>query len=283
MSTASSELSIGLRPPGESPFPRDRSGVSPEFGRAPRPAPVLPRSTWYPPVKHVVDFVAAALLLLPAVPVILFAAGVTKLTSSGPAFYWQTRLGRGGRPFLICKIRTMVQDAEAKTGPVWCPGGTDPRVTPWGRFLRRTHLDEFPQLFQVLTGHMSLIGPRPERPEFVRRLEWEVPLYGERLNAKPGVTGLAQLVLPPDADLEDVRRKVRHDLYYIRFMGPWLDAVIIAHTAKLLLKSVLAAFESLRLPRGEVVDRSIADLEPYEDAAPGQLGGPFGLPRREVT
>ncbi|HEX6987536.1 MAG TPA: sugar transferase, partial [Planctomycetaceae bacterium] len=168
----------------------------------------------------------------------------------------------------ICKIRTMVQDAEARTGAVWAQAD-DPRVTPLGRFLRQTHIDEFPQLFQVLAGHMSLVGPRPERPEFVRRLQWEIPRYVDRLVVKPGVTGLAQLVLPADSDLEDVRRKVQHDLYYVRHVGPRLDAVLIVHTAWLLVKTLAAAaIAPFRLPQREAVCCWVAELE-RKDRGPG--------------
>lgn len=216
---------------------------------------------WYPSVKQALDFVAALVLLAVFTPVIVVAACATKLLSRGPALYWQTRLGQDGRPFQICKIRTMVHHAEARTGAVWSTMH-DPRVTPLGRFLRRSHIDEFPQLFQVLAGHMSLVGPRPERPEFVQRLQWEVPDYLERLQVKPGVTGLAQLMLPPDADLDDVRRKVKCDLYYIRHVSLGLDLVIGLHTAWLLMKAVAeTSCAPFRLPSHGDVERLANDRE----------------------
>src|SRR5262249_20621003 len=154
---------------------------------------------WYVPCKTALDFVAAAVLLVFAAPVIALAALLVKLTSRGPAFYTQTRVGRNGRLFTIYKVRTMMHKCESLTGPRWSLPG-DPRVTRGGHFLRVTHLDELPQLVNVLRGDMSLIGPRPERPEFVPELERAVPRYRERLAVLPGVTGLAQVQLPADTD-----------------------------------------------------------------------------------
>jgi lipopolysaccharide/colanic/teichoic acid biosynthesis glycosyltransferase len=153
-----------------------------------------------------------------------------KLTSRGPALYAQRRLGKGGRPYVLYKLRTMTHDCEKKTGPRWSTPG-DPRVTPLGRILRRTHLDELPQLWNILRGEMSLIGPRPERPEFVSALEGALPCYRQRLLVRPGVTGLAQVQLPADTDLQSVRRKLAYDLYYIRMLSPGLDLKIVACTS----------------------------------------------------
>jgi lipopolysaccharide/colanic/teichoic acid biosynthesis glycosyltransferase len=123
----------------------------------------------------------------------------------------------------------MFHDCEKKSGPLWSVPG-DPRITPLGRFLRRTHLDELPQLWNVLCGEMSLVGPRPERPEFVPELERAVPHYRDRLLVRPGVTGLAQVQLPADTDLASVRRKLAYDLYYIRYINVWLDLRLIGCT-----------------------------------------------------
>lgn len=185
---------------------------------------------WYPWVKRGFDLLAAAALLIVALPVLVLAAPLVILTSRGPAFYCQTRVGKHGRTFTLIKLRTMVDNAEALSGPIWSPTD-DPRVTPFGRFLRETHLDELPQLINVLLGQMSLVGPRPERPEFVRGLQHDLPNYLERLNVRPGITGLAQVKLPPDTDLESVRRKLTHDLFYVRHVNPWLDVRILAYTA----------------------------------------------------
>src|SRR5439155_3872848 len=165
--------------------------------------------------KAVLDRVAALALLVLGGPLILVLALLVKLTSRGPAFYTQTRLGRHGVPFTICKLRTMMNKCESLTGPRWSMPG-DPRVTGLGRFLRATHLDELPQLLNVLRGDMSLIGPRPERPEFLPELERACPRYRERLAVRPGVTGLAQVQLPADTNIASVRRKLAYDLYYIR-------------------------------------------------------------------
>lgn len=184
---------------------------------------------WYMPWKGMMDWMGALALLLCLAPVIVLAALVVKLTSRGPAFYRQTRLGKGGRRFLVIKLRTMVHNAEALTGPVWAKK-QDPRVTRFGEFLRFTHVDEFPQLVNVLCRQMSLVGPRPERPEIAHRLEWDLPDYPLRLQVRPGITGLAQVKLPPDNTIEDVRRKLAHDLYYVRHCDPWLDLRILAYT-----------------------------------------------------
>lgn len=172
---------------------------------------------------------AAALMLVPALPLIGVLVIVIRLTSRGPGLYRQRRVGLHGRTFYMCKLRTMRHDAEVGTGAVWA-AHRDPRVTPIGRFLRATHLDELPQLFNVLVGHMNLIGPRPERPEIVPTLAEEIPGYAQRLMVRPGVTGLAQINLPPDVNLDCVRRKLRLDLEYIETANSWLDLRILLCT-----------------------------------------------------
>jgi lipopolysaccharide/colanic/teichoic acid biosynthesis glycosyltransferase len=188
--------------------------------------PSLRGRTFYGSLKVILDFTLSAILLVLSAPLIVLAAVAVKLTSTGPVFYTQVRLGRGGRPFTIFKIRTMVQDCEKQSGAQWSTPG-DPRVTRVGRFLRRTHIDELPQLWNVMRGDMSLVGPRPERPEFVPRLENQIPGYRERLRVRPGVAGLAQVQLPPDTDLDSVQRKLAYDLYYVRRMSLWLDLRIL--------------------------------------------------------
>jgi lipopolysaccharide/colanic/teichoic acid biosynthesis glycosyltransferase len=172
-------------------------------------------------VKLALDFVIALILFVITLPLVLIAMALVKLTSRGPALYLQTRLGRNGRPFTMYKIRTMAHDAE-KDGARWSLPG-DSRVTAVGRWLRKTHIDELPQLWNVLKGDMSLVGPRPERPEFVPQLEQAIPFYRRRLLVRPGVTGLAQVQLPPDSDLASVRIKLAYDLHYVRKAGFWLD------------------------------------------------------------
>jgi lipopolysaccharide/colanic/teichoic acid biosynthesis glycosyltransferase len=160
---------------------------------------------------------------------VLLAALAVKLNSRGPVFYSQVRLGRGGQPYRIYKIRTMYHECESKSGARWSTAG-DPRVTAVGAFLRRTHIDELPQLWNVLRLEMSLVGPRPERPEFVPKLAQAIPGYRERLLVRPGVTGLAQVQLAADSDLSSVRRKLAFDLYYIQNASLSLDLRLILAT-----------------------------------------------------
>ena len=161
------------------------------------------------------DRTVAFLLLIPGLPIMLAVAILLILTSDGPIFYRQRRVGLRGKVFTLLKFRTMIPNAEKKTGPVWT-SVNDPRITKVGKLLRPTHLDELPQLFNVLMGEMMLIGPRPERPEFTVRLAEKIPGYYNRNLITPGVTGLAQMNLPPDSDLESVRRKLTLDLEYIK-------------------------------------------------------------------
>jgi lipopolysaccharide/colanic/teichoic acid biosynthesis glycosyltransferase len=215
---------------------------------------------WYLPVKAVMDFLLAFVLLLLTLPFTTLGAILVKLSSRGPAFYLQKRLGKDGRPYHIIKLRTMVQDAEAKSGPVWSQSG-DPRVTKIGRILRKTHIDEFPQLVNVLMGQMSLVGPRPERPEIATSLEWEVERYSDRTIVRPGITGLAQLRLPPDSDIEGVRKKVACDLYYVKNVSPWLDFRLVVFTAWLFAKVFLvAAWKRIYIPAPETIEANINEL-----------------------
>jgi lipopolysaccharide/colanic/teichoic acid biosynthesis glycosyltransferase len=220
------------------------------------------RHRWYARCKVVADFTFAMLLSIPALPAVLFAALIVKLTSRGPAFYTQTRVGKGGRRFTIIKIRSMIDNCESLTGPRWSIPG-DPRVTPVGWFLRASHLDELPQLLNVLRGEMSLIGPRPERPEFVPELEHAFPAYRQRLNVRPGVTGLAQVQLPPDTDLESVRRKLAHDLYYIRHLSPLLDLRLLLCTALYALGVPFRVLSrALGVPASTEIERNMRDAVP---------------------
>jgi lipopolysaccharide/colanic/teichoic acid biosynthesis glycosyltransferase len=166
------------------------------------------------------------LLLILAAPLIATLVLTIRLTSKGRGIYRQRRVGLGGRIFTMYKLRSMRCDAEHRTGAVWASVCSDPRVTPLGHWLRLLHLDELPQLYNVVRGEMSLIGPRPERPEFVSLLAEQIPGYLDRLQVKPGITGLAQVNLPPDTDLQSVRRKLVLDREYIQTAGPLLDARI---------------------------------------------------------
>jgi lipopolysaccharide/colanic/teichoic acid biosynthesis glycosyltransferase len=185
-------------------------------------SPTLVRSHYFA-WKGLLDRLMAALLLIPGLPMIGILIVLVRLTSRGPGVYHQTRVGRGGRLFTMYKLRSMRIDAEARSGPTWAAPGKDPRVTSLGYWLRKLHLDELPQLFNVLRGEMSLIGPRPERPEFVDVLGRYIPEYHDRHTVAPGITGLAQINLPPDTDLDSVRRKVALDLEYIHTASLTLD------------------------------------------------------------
>ena len=192
--------------------------------------------TWYSAGKVLLDYSVALLLFPIAFLLILVAALAVKVTSPGPALYLQTRIGLGGRKFPIVKLRTMHHDCERRSGIKWA-GRNDERITCVGRWLRKTHIDELPQLFNVLAGQMSLVGPRPERPEVIeaKGLDQLVPGYSHRLRVKPGVTGLAQVQLPADSDLTSVRHKVVYDLYYAQRQGVLLDLrLILATLAKAL-------------------------------------------------
>lgn len=180
-------------------------------------------------IKRALDIIGACILLIPLGPAMLVFAVATKLTSPGPAFFKQIRVGEGGKLFEIIKLRTMRVDAEKATGPVWARK-RDSRITRLGNFLRKTHIDEFPQLINVLRGEMSLIGPRPERPFFVNRFRREIPNYELRLAVKPGITGLAQVRYKYDESLADVRNKLTYDLVYVKRMSWAMDARILFWT-----------------------------------------------------
>ena len=184
---------------------------------------------WYDLIKTNLDGLAACLILVVTLPFILISALLVRLTSHGPAFYTQMRLGRNGKPYIIYKLRSMYHDCERYSGIRWSAKG-DNRVTPFGRFLRKSHIDELPQLWNVLRGEMSLIGPRPERPELVVSLEKALPRYRDRLLVKPGLTGLAQIQLPPDTDLESVGKKLVMDRVYVSYRSFWLDLRIYLAT-----------------------------------------------------
>ena len=212
----------------------------------------------YLSVKFVWEWVLALSLLLLSGPIVLMLAIVVKCTSPGPAFYSQTRLGKHGQLYRIFKLRTMGHHAEAQTGPVWA-AKNDCRVTPVGKALRKTHLDELPQLWNVIRGEMSLIGPRPERPEIAMRLRPDIPGYDGRLRVRPGITGLAQMLVPADdpndAALEGVRRKVAHDLFYVREINFLLDLRIAFSTPCYFLAAAVDAMRyGLVRSYGELVE-----------------------------
>jgi lipopolysaccharide/colanic/teichoic acid biosynthesis glycosyltransferase len=234
-----------------------------------RVVPVTPRRRGYVYCKTVLDYAVALVLIAVAGPLILLAGLLVKLTSRGPVFYTQTRVGRHGRPFTIFKLRTMVHDCESLTGPRWAIPG-DPRVIRVGHFLRRSHLDELPQLLNVLRGEMSLIGPRPERPEFLPPLERALPNYRSRLAVRPGVTGLAQVQLEADSDLNSVRCKLAYDLHYVQHVSPWLDLRILVCTAFKVLGDPRQLCRRLRLVPSITIDSEIAGDAPAAHSNTGR-------------
>ena len=185
-------------------------------------------------IKRILDFSVALLGLVVTAPVFALAALLVRLDSPGPVLYRQRRSGLDGRPITVLKFRTMRQDAEAVSGAVWA-GQADARVTRTGRFMRKWRVDEIPQLVNVLRGEMSLVGPRPERPEFVETLAQAIPFYRERLLVPPGITGWAQVKYPYAASIEAARRKLQYDLYYIKHMSFFLDVLILLRTFKTIL------------------------------------------------
>ncbi len=189
---------------------------------------------WEKKIKRLMDIFFSLVLLLISSPVLIATAIAIKLESKGPVFYKQERSGLNGKVFKIIKFRSMVQDAEKKTGPVWSQKN-DPRITKTGAFIRRVRIDELPQAFNVFMGDMSLVGPRPERPYFVEKLSEEIPLYKRRLKVRPGVTGWAQVKHKYDENVEDVKTKLRYDLFYIENMSLRNDLKILFRTVFVVL------------------------------------------------
>jgi lipopolysaccharide/colanic/teichoic acid biosynthesis glycosyltransferase len=228
----------------------------------------------YMRVKSYFENLLGLIVLVVSSPLLLLTAILIKLESDGPAVYSQKRVGRnfrkgdrrrsegpgfsgygvdirkrdrrgediGGKPFTIYKLRSMTADAEKQTGVAWSTGDYDPRVTRVGHFIRKTHLDEVPQFFNVMLGQMSMIGPRPERPAFVAKLSREVAGYHDRLAAPPGITGLAQVRQASDETLEDVRKKLEFDREYVKGASLYFDIKIALQTVALVLSLLVSAF-----------------------------------------
>ena len=184
--------------------------------------------------KRALDLIVGGTIFLFAMPVIALGWLAVRLTSRGPGFYSQTRLGRFGKPYRIYKLRSMYHNCEIVSGVRWSVQGDD-RITPVGKWIRKLHIDELPQLWNVLAGDMSLVGPRPERPEFVGPLQARVPGYANRMMVRPGLTGFAQIQLPPDSGLESVKKKLVFDLHYVQHKKFSLDVRILFGTAIYLL------------------------------------------------
>lgn len=184
--------------------------------------------------KRLFDILGASVLLLFSLPLMLLVAIAVLLLSGRPVLFGQRRLTTGGREFTMWKFRSMSRDAEVKSGPVWATVN-DPRVTPLGRFLRRTRLDELPQIFNVLAGDMSLVGPRPERPEMADKLRESLRWFDKRLEVKAGLTGLAQVEAGYSGDMDDYRDKLALDILYVRKKSILLDLIIGFKTIKVIL------------------------------------------------
>jgi len=184
---------------------------------------------WQAQIKRLLDIFTALFVLVPFMPVWIIVGILIKLSDKGPAIYSQERIGKNSKPFIIYKFRSMYMDAEKRSGPQWATEN-DPRITPFGRFLRKSRIDEIPQLWNVLKGEMSVVGPRPERQFFIEMLSKEIPWYVKRLKMKPGITGWAQVKHKYDETIEDVKMKVMYDLYYFENMSILLDLKIIFQT-----------------------------------------------------
>ncbi|NOZ65856.1 MAG: TIGR03013 family PEP-CTERM/XrtA system glycosyltransferase [Alphaproteobacteria bacterium] len=185
-------------------------------------------------LKRIFDVTASLLLLILSMPILIITAILVKITSQGPVFYRQERVGLNGKCFYVLKFRSMTVDAEADGVPKWA-AKNDVRVTGVGRIIRASRVDEIPQIFNVLIGSMSFVGPRPERPFFVGQLEEKIHLYSERHRVKPGITGWAQLNYPYGASEEDTKRKLEYDLYYIKNYSLFLDFLILIQTVRVVL------------------------------------------------
>lgn len=184
---------------------------------------------WEQEIKRFIDVIVSLLILIITSPVLTLVSLAIKIDSRGPVFYKQVRVGKDGKEFKVYKFRSMYQDAEKQSGPVWSQKN-DPRITRVGRFIRTVRLDEVPQFINVFQGHMSLVGPRPERPFFVEKLSQEIPLYKRRLKVRPGITGWAQVKHKYDENVEDVKKKLQYDLYYIENVSLRMDFKILFRT-----------------------------------------------------
>lgn len=185
-------------------------------------------------MKRAGDIILSLLFLLLSLPLMLVTTFLIKFDSKGPVLFSQERVGQNRKPFMIRKFRSMVAEAEKQTGPVWAKDD-DVRITRVGRIIRKLRIDELPQIWNVLKGHMSFVGPRPEREYFVTELEKQIPYYSERFTVKPGITGWAQVSYGYGASLEDAIEKLNYDLFYIKNLSFLLDVMIIFRTIKIVL------------------------------------------------
>lgn len=185
-------------------------------------------------LKRTFDLAGSLIGLILFGPIILIEGMVIKFNSPGPMFYKQKRVGKDGKVFVLYKIRTMVVDAESETGPVWAKRD-DPRIIRGGKLIRRYHIDELPQLFNILKGEMSFVGSRPERPEIIEKFNHHIPNYNKKLVVKPGITGYAQIRHKYDETIRDVKMKLKYEIFYIRRMCLLLDFKILFSTLGIIL------------------------------------------------
>lgn len=249
--------------------------LNPAVDGAELPMPAQPQYEW---PKRIFDRSAGIVLFIVLSPAMAVAWALVRLTSVGPGIYSQTRVGLGGRNYRIFKLRTMTHNCEAKTGGAkWSTKG-DTRVTPLGKILRKLHIDELPQLWNVIRGEMSLVGPRPERPEFVGPLSDQIPGYRDRLLVPPGVTGLAQIQLPADTDLHSVRNKLVLDRVYVQSRGLWLDLRLIAGTGVYLLGF---SYKSVR--RFLALPNPFADVRKAPESCPSSVYNQYQANRKPLS
>ena len=197
-------------------------------------SPGFQTGAWRQLTKRATDVACSLLGLLLSLPLIALTAVLVRLSGRGPVIFRQERVGQNNRVFTMYKFRTMVPNAEDESGPVWAVEN-DQRVTGLGRVLRRLRLDELPQMYNVLKGDMSFVGPRPERPHFVERLSRRLPYYNERHNVKPGITGWAQICFPYGSSEAAALEKLNYDLYYIKYSSLSMDLMILLQTVKIIL------------------------------------------------
>jgi exopolysaccharide biosynthesis polyprenyl glycosylphosphotransferase len=221
-------------------------------------------------IKRAMDVLVSSIGLLLGVPIMLLAGALIKMGSPGPMFYKQTRVGMGGKPYTLFKLRTMRADAESN-GAVWAQK-KDPRVTGIGYYLRKWRIDEIPQLFNIIKGEMSLVGPRPERPEFTEKLAAHIPFYDERHLVPPGLTGWAQVRFPYAASFDAAARKLQFDLYYIKNMSFLFDVAILFKTIKTILKGLRHEDESL-LQTGDKLEELLAPPSSVQEEDGDRTGG----------
>jgi exopolysaccharide biosynthesis polyprenyl glycosylphosphotransferase len=189
---------------------------------------------WEKKLKRLMDIFVSLLLLILNSPIMLISSIAIKIDSKGPILFKQERMGQNGKLFKVLKFRSMINDAEKYSGPVWSQKD-DPRVTKMGKLIRKFRIDELPQMYNVLKGEMSLVGPRPERAFFVEKLSQEIPYYKRRLKVRPGITGWAQVKHKYDETIEDVKIKLRYDLFYIENMSIRMDLKILLRTVFVVL------------------------------------------------